>query len=374
MDRSKPREVTLEVTQETPEEASSTIQTSLHAAGVLPYGLQDVEQVRLVLQGDSVVDWRRLAFRDHEDAAAFLGLCGFDTRDAADLHRLATIKRRALEYLDTQLLVHVGPEVRDAADMRDVLLMASRDGATQRDACVVLKVMHVLHHVAGRELLYRLPVSTSELFHRVEQKVFDAMDGMKAQGIRIAEFAGSRKSHASILTKLLCRADSHATQVHDRLRFRLVPETLEDTLGALVYITRSLLPFNYVVPGESRNDLIDLIGTLQTDPRLRRVVPLLQELPGSASGARVNYFSAGGFRMINFVADMPVRVDDLVGKIEDFSPDFGRVVFLLVEFQLVDRQTSLRNESGENSHLLYKARQHAQVIQRLGAPGGGTTN
>ena len=47
---------------------------------------------------------------------------------------------------------------------------------------LVLKVMHIVHHNSGRELLYRLPVAINELFHRIETDVFGAIDGMKTQG------------------------------------------------------------------------------------------------------------------------------------------------------------------------------------------------
>jgi hypothetical protein len=41
------------------------------------------------------------------------------------------------------------------------------------------------------------------------------------------------------------------------------------------------------------------------------------------------------------------------------------VVFVLTEFQLVDRKTAEENDRGENSHENYKARQHRSVRQRL---------
>ena len=38
---------------------------------------------------------------------------------------------------------------------------------------------------------------------------------------------------------------------------------------------------------------------------------------------------------------------------------------LLVEFQLVDRETHINNSSGENQHSFYKARQIQKVKERL---------
>lgn len=334
-------------------------------AGLLPYGLNDVEQVRLLLQGNSAIDWQQLAFVDHHDVDRFLRLCGFHVQDPTDVMRLVAIHRQAIAYLEEHFEDPIDPAVKSPADVRDLLLIASRRGPAQPDACKVLKVMHVVHHVGGRELLYRLPVPAAELFFRVEKKVFEAVDGMKAAGVRVAEFSGSRKTPDSVLTKLLSRRDSLAASVHDRVRFRVVTETMDDLLGALVYITREMLPFNYVVPGESTNDLIDLRRTLQADPDLSRLEPLLQRLDEQAVGGRINQFSSSGYRVINFVADVPIRVDDLVSHLEDYTVTNGITVFLMVEFQLVDRETDAANNTGANRHSLYKARQYRRVKERL---------
>jgi uncharacterized protein (TIGR04552 family) len=37
----------------------------------------------------------------------------------------------------------------------------------------------------------------------------------------------------------------------------------------------------------------------------------------------------------------------------------------MVEFQIIDQETALNNESGESAHHLYKQRQIDQVLQRL---------
>lgn len=349
-------------------DSSVEIQTSLPGAGLFPFGLQDVEQIRLVLRGDSVVDWRRLAFGDKSGVNEFVRRLGLDPHDADDQGRMIDIHRRALEYIETHYDRRIPDGVRSPSDVRQLFLLASRPGPLQLDACMVLKVMHIVYHAEGRELLYRLPVPINELFYRTEAQVFAAVDGMKAAGIRVAELAASRKTQDSIFTKLLCRADSLAAEVHDRLRFRVITETLEDVFSALVYMTRSLLPFNYVLPGASRNDLVDLHATLGADDRMRPLLSLLQQVGGSPR-VPVNTFSSRGYRVINFVVDMPVRVDDLIERVPDHSARKGRVIFLLVEFQLVDRETHRLNDTGENQHRLYKERQRVQVFQRLTGKG-----
>ena len=68
----------------------------------------------------------------------------------------------------------------------------------------------------------------------------------------------------------------------------------------------------------------------------------------------------------SFVVDMPVRVPQKVlDKAPPAAANLGPVVFVLVEFQLVDHDTELANESGEASHARYKERQRTAVRDRL---------
>ena len=58
-----------------------------------------------------------------------------------------------------------------------------------------------------------------------------------------------------------------------------------------------------------------------------------------------------------------MRVDPIVEY--PLQPDLGRVVFVMVEFQIVDQFTAQRNEEGANAHSLYKERQLERVRERL---------
>ena len=76
-----------------------------------------------------------------------------------------------------------------------------------------------------------------------------------------------------------------------------------------------------------------------------------------------NPFSGEDYRMVNFIVDFPVRVDHLVNV--RYGSLLGRTVFVLVEFQVLDRETARSNEEGDNAHHLYKERQRAIVSSRL---------
>src|SRR5205823_7290842 len=79
-----------------------------------------------------------------------------------------------------------------------------------------------------------------------------------------------------------------------------------------------------------------------------------------------NEFSAQSYRIIHFVVDMPVRIPR---KILDRAPpsagQFGQIIFVICEFQLVDRDTEAQNEVGDASHAKYKERQKKAVMRRL---------
>lgn len=329
--------------------------------------LFDLERIRLLLSGDSVVDWSRLHCHHIDDVDALLMRVGLDFDEPEDRLRIDAIHGQAVGYLETHGYGVIHEAIRSPEDVRRLFVFASGVGEFQRDACSVLKVMHIIHHAAGRELVHRLEVQTAELFFRIERAIYEAIDDMKRSGLSIVEWASSRKTEHSIITKLLCRKDSQAAQLHDRLRFRIVTEGVDDVLGVLAYLCRESIPFSYVVPGESRNDLIDFESTLRDDYHLRKLWHQLQPLGvASESVVRDNQFTDSRYRDVNFVVDMAIRVDDLVERLPDFDAQrFGKVVFLLAEFQIVDQQQHELNQTGDSAHPKYKARQVSRAIRRL---------
>jgi hypothetical protein len=235
--------------------------------------------------------------------------------------------------------------------VRTLFLLASGVAEPQRYrriACVVLKVMHVVHHLEARELLFRTPMRESELASRVERRVLAVARRMAEAGMPVVEFQGNRKSRGSLVTKLLVKRESVAAQVFDRLRYRILTRTPEDVAPVLRFLSEQLFPFNYVVPGQSQNDL-----------------PSLQRL-GGRRPRRENPFTGAAYEALHFVVDLPVRIDDVLpsGPAPD-GEDLGRIVFSMVEFQVMDEETARRNEQGPASHRRYKKRQEIAALRRL---------
>ena len=61
--------------------------------------LADVESMRLLLRGSSVIDWHRLSFADVGEVDRFLLLNEFDPTNADDMDRLEELRADAVEYL-----------------------------------------------------------------------------------------------------------------------------------------------------------------------------------------------------------------------------------------------------------------------------------
>jgi hypothetical protein len=55
----------------------------------------------------------------------------------------------------------------------------------------------------------------------------------------------------------------------------------------------------------------------------------------------------------------------------DSAAPLGDVIFVICEFQIVDRDTETHNELGEASHAKYKERQKKAVMRRLQLGGVG---
>jgi uncharacterized protein (TIGR04552 family) len=334
------------------------------------FTLGDLTAIRNLLRGGSVIDWHRLYFADRDEVDRFLRVNEFNPGDEHDLRRLEELREAAVEYLERHLGLQIPDEVSHRVPPRDLLLIASQKGRRRTHACVVLKVMHVMHHLAGRELLTKLPVSDDQIFHLVEEKVLRTVEEMKAVGCPVVEFEWSRKHADSLITKLLAKKESIAADVYDRLRFRMITNTEEQLVFVLRELAQRLVPFNYVIPGQSVNDIIRIRETLDRSPALKRFLPEITDLAAIAADKKpppLNEFSGPGFRVINFVGDLPVRIDKYLCRPPDdpMFAEHGTIVFVQTEFQVIDARTAENNESGENSHDKYKERQAARVKVRL---------
>jgi uncharacterized protein (TIGR04552 family) len=333
--------------------------------------IAELEALRLLLRGGSVVDWRRLDIRGEDEVTRLLELNLFHLDDPEDERRVRSVLAQAVEYLRTEFGYRVASAVAEPDDVRDLFLLAAGIGEPRkyrRIACVVLKVMHVIHHLEARELLFRTAIREADLAERAHRRVMAEAERMRERGIPIVEFRGNVKPRASLVTKLLAKKESVAAQVFDRLRYRIVTERTAEIPSVVLYLAQHLFPFNYAVPGQTRNSLVRFRDVLRAHPAGAEIAAQLQlppDLERKDPSVPRNEFSGKRYRVLNFVVDFPVRVDDLLPPPDPASDDLGRIVFTLAEFQVIDRVTAARNEEGDSSHERYKKRQLKRVLRRL---------
>lgn len=326
--------------------------------------LRDAEAVRLLLAGESVIDWQRLAFTSFDDVDEFLSCHGLDMEDPEDRERLRYVFNESVSYLEEHLLLRFPQELRDPDDVRRVFLWASQFGGFRRTqilSCVILKLMHVIHHMEAADLKFKTAISEERLLELAQRRLLQTANAMQASGLNVLAFYGNRKSRSAVITKLLAKRESVAATIFDKLRFRIVVATPDDLLPALAWLTRHAFPFNYVIPNQSHNNLLPLDTLVDALPEEDHAA--FQELDDRLSDGPRNEFSGASYRTINWIIDYPVRIPAETPGV--FSFELGRVVFVMVEFQLLDEATAQTNEQGENAHALYKGRQHRVVASRL---------
>lgn len=336
-------------------------------------GLKELERIRLILRGGSVIDWRRLHFKTREEVDRFLRLCELDVNDPLDEAWIRTALADAVDYLRKTFNYRVTDAVANPEQVQDLFLLASgvkEPRRYRRIACIVLKVMHVIQHIEGHELLRHLSVPEAELAELATRKVLSIADEMHRKGIPVAEFADSIKTRESVITKLVAKKETVAAQIYDKTRFRIITRSREDILPVLYYLTQRLFPFNFVVPGQTENSLLPFKSVLAEHPHFQQFVEDLHldasyEEKERARGSS-NEFSGDTYQVLNFVVDLPLRMDSHLPPPElDRRPSKCRTGFALVEFQIVDDKTAMVNELGENSHEKYKKRQKLKVLRRL---------
>ncbi len=334
----------------------------------------DLDILRLLFRGGSVVDWFRLHMDDPTEVDAFIKVNELDLSHQPDRERLQLLHQRSITYLQEHLHFRVPLEVAKIDKVENLFAYASGKGRRihRFHACIALKVMHILHYVEAHELLSLLPISGAEVAVLLRAKVERVVRGLLERNFPIVDFTGNTKHHYSVLSKLLAKKNTQAAQVFDKLRFRLVVERLEDIPSLLVALMRELVPFNYLVPNQSDNSLVDL-GTMLTQAGNLAAIRAqastahqLNEPPETQLGAdHKNEFSGPSYRVVNFVCEVPIRIDKVLPIRSPRLLDLGPVVFGSVEFQIVDRLRAKSNESGENRHTLYKQRQRRRVKDRL---------
>ncbi len=331
--------------------------------------MSDLELVRLILRGGSALDWHKLNLSRPEIKALCRAHC-FDLDNQDDIALIARIRNEAVVYLRETLSFPVPGPVRKAS-LLELLEMAGNTSNRHRQlcACTLLKAMHIINHFDASEARQALATTDQELFQSAERRIYQIISHMMAEGLPVVEFLGGRKQRASVVTKLLSKESPLATQLFDKMRFRVITPTRDDILPVINYLARNLFPFNYVLAGESFNTLLPFVSYCQKHKHLTKLVEKLQidhDLENKLQPLS-NLHSSPKYQVVHWVADMPLRVPDYktAFRTDGVNPYPRPLVYLRTELQILDRRSHRQNERSDASHNKYKERQIKAVASRL---------
>ena len=333
------------------------------------FSLFDLELVRIILRGGSVLDWHRLNLRRSEIKALLRAHC-IDLNTPHDAALVQRIRDEAVHYLREEMSFPVPKPFREAS-ITDLLIMAGdrKNRHKQFCACILLKAMHTINHFDAEQARLALAMADQELFHAAERRIYRTLSNMMAEGLPVVEFSGGRKQRSSMITKLLTKGVLSA-QLFDKMRFRIITSSMADVLPVINYLARNLFPFNYALSTESYNSLLPFGMFCQDHPHLRKLSKNLQigaEVESLQMPQTDNKHSSPDYRVVHWVADMPLRIPDFARAFitDGVDPVPRPIVYIRTELQILDRQAHRFNERGDASHYKYKDRQRRTVKNRL---------
>jgi uncharacterized protein (TIGR04562 family) len=344
-----------------------------------------------ILGGRSTLELSNLNIRTRDEGERFLIAYGFDPNDESDAARLWSFHRRAITYLQTQILNSgevIPQELCEAVLIGEIwrlLAWASDSNPNNRNrqkwACAILRVMHVISHLSHDLFSAFSEEIQAQVMRPYQEMIFtesvghvrlgrpEADDSISLEKFDIKPF----KTSNSAITKLLAKPEEVAFGLLDRMGVRFVTRTVFDGFRVMAWLVRhNVISFPHLIPDQSTNSLYPLNlffevlqevavtrGDMQTDEIERLLQKKLDNFRGQA-GYRVkpNAFTNQDYRFMKFIVRRLIRT-----KAEAFGRPFA--FFYPYEIQIMDRATFVRNQTGPASHPEYKARQRARARTRI---------
>lgn len=326
----------------------STLLTKMNASDAL------IDAIGLILYGNSVIDFVRLNFKSDDEIENFLKLNNFVLTEPWAYRRIYHIYHDALNYLRS-LDIEIPQEFRELSDIKDLFRYASYLKGSKilsKVSCSILKVMHIIHHLESRELMYRTSISIERLFSACEEKVSKAISELNRSGVSIFHYSTSRDNIFDRITKLTARKEIIAAQMFEKASFNIVTEKKEDVITILRYLVNHVFPFNYVVPGYTSHNYIDLLSALKGADQYSQKIDIYQfarDIPQSNSQIDRIYIKV----------DIPLDIRTLGIDIDDETAEkLGFTIFALTEFTITDiasyKKMEESSQNQQNQRLLLK--------------------
>ncbi len=362
-----------------------------------------------------------------EEATGFIQAYGFDPASASDIELLWLFFDDAVTFIERSLADPRHPKIPEhlrnrkaVNDIRRLLLLASEsvDKPDQVYACAILRVMHVLIHLAHDPRLKVFEQVQNQVLSRLENYLYvDNETGAtflgrkeEGEGIKLLFFKKKdRKDREREIIKLLHKTDSLVEEIYDRIGFRLVTETKFDAIRAVrLLLDKNIISVPNVRPGRSRNRLVDpkrlqfeaeRIVTHQKKsdepaPYIEKMIRRLERRIGFSRLGRslINPHSSEFFRSIQFTCRELVKVrtpqfqiyqrlkqplEGLHGGVQVLAEVFPKppspyeYVFFPYEIQIMDVKAYADSIFGKSNHEEYRKKQLETARARaFGRPAG----
>ncbi len=372
---------------------------------------------KLVLEGTSILDVPRLELRTMEEATSFIKAYGYDTNENADKELLWGFYEDAISFIEKSLVDQEYPRIPEhlrsrkaVSDIRRLLILASDRSASpdQRYCCAILRVMHILIHVAHDPRL--------QYFDQVQNQILGRLDahlstesgatylGDPGNGIKLVFFKKKdRKDREREIIKLLHKSNNLVEEIYDRIGFRLVTQTKYDAIRAVrLLLSKNIISVPNIRPGRSRNRLVDL-SRLQFEidridshirksgesaPYIDKMIRRLESRIGFSRLGRslLNPHTSEYYRAIQFTCRELVKIPSPVGLLysklkgpleslhggeqilrEVFPegvPPF-QYVFFPYEIQIMDVKAYADSIFGKSNHEEYRRKQLEAARDRV---------
>ncbi|MBI1860343.1 MAG: TIGR04552 family protein [Deltaproteobacteria bacterium] len=384
--------------------------------------------LRVVAHGMSILDVPRLELNTMEEATNFVRAYGFEPNNEADSELLWNIFDDAIGFIEKSLKDAQYPKVpahlrerESVTDLRRLLLLASspKPDPDRVWACAILRLMHVLIHLAHDPRMRAFDQVQQQVLGRLDQHIFvdtttgTTFLGSKESGnaIKLLFFKKKdRKDREREIIKLLHKAESTVEEIYDRIGFRLVTETKLDAIRVIrLLMEKNIICIPNIRPGRSRNRLVDL-DRFETEAR--KMDEVLKKSPSLSDGeleklvkrmerrislrqlgrSFMNPHTSEYYRAIQFTCRELIKIRNpefgIFSRLEPHLknlPDGGRIlaevfpglppefdhVFFPYEIQIMDVRAYADSIFGRSNHEEYRRKQldtaRSRVFGRLAA-------
>ncbi len=341
---------------------------------------------RVLIAGQSAMDLSFVNVQTKEQGRLFFYSYGFDVDKVDDLKKIWEIHKRAVDYIEQQLLYddEVLPEKlasrEQLDDITNLLIYASvtdsKEDSLQKWSCALLKVMHVVVHLDNDIFNSYSSKIQDQILTPIQEHIIDSVGQETVLGhhnaseiIPLRKFAvKSYKTSGSSITKLLAKPNEVAFNVLDKIGVRFVTHNIFDSFRVMRYLLQqNIINAAHVIPDQSNNTIYPLelffktIEACQSDMSDHEIESILRkalEENSNQSGfvKKNNIFTDEKYKFIKWIGRRLIHVENGEGTMSFFYP---------YEIQIIDYDNYLMSLNGPTSHGEYKARQKKKARERV---------